>query len=280
MTRYGRATPAGTAAYAQRFASHAAGAHFRSTAAGFSVSSIGIGTYLGEPDDATDEAYQAAVERALALGCNHIDTAINYRHQRSERAIGQALRAAIKRGDIAREEVVIATKGGIVPYDGAVPDHARRWVYEEYIESGLAHPNDFAATYQHCLAPDFLDEMIHRSRRNLGVDTIDIYYLHNPETQHISNTHETFRRRMLDAFECLEAAVANGAIMAYGTATWTAYRSAPSTPAPRRAAAPTPSPSPSCSSISSTPPWAADTFSSAVPNGWPSRSWATRPPSP
>ena len=93
MTRYGRATPAGTAAYAQRFASHAAGAHFRSTAAGFSVSSIGIGTYLGEPDDATDEAYQAAVERALALGCNHIDTAINYRHQRSERAIGQALRA-------------------------------------------------------------------------------------------------------------------------------------------------------------------------------------------
>ncbi len=230
MTRYGRATPAGTAAYAQRFASHAAGAHFRSTAAGFSVSSIGIGTYLGEPDDATDEAYQAAVERALALGCNHIDTAINYRHQRSERAIGQALRAAIKRGDIAREEVVIATKGGIVPYDGAVPDHARRWVYEEYIESGLAHPNDFAATYQHCLAPDFLDEMIHRSRRNLGVDTIDIYYLHNPETQHISNTHETFRRRILDAFETLEAAVSQETIAAYGVATWTGFRSPPNAP--------------------------------------------------
>jgi aryl-alcohol dehydrogenase-like predicted oxidoreductase len=72
--------------------------------------------------------------------------------------------------------------------------------------------------------------MIELSCENLGVETIDIYYLHNPETQRISNTHETFRRRMLDAFECLEAAVANGAIMAYGTATWTAYRSPPATP--------------------------------------------------
>lgn len=230
MTHHGRATPAGTAAYAQRHAGHAADGYFRSTAAGLSVSSIGIGTYLGEPDAATDEAYWAAVERALALGCNHIDTAINYRHQRSERAIGQALHAAIKRGDVAREEVVIATKGGIAPYDGAVPDDPRRWIYEEYIESGLAHPNEFAANYQHCLAPDFLDEMIDRSRRNLGVDTIDIYYLHNPETQHISNTHDTFRRRMLDAFETLEAAVNRQHIAAYGVATWTGFRSPPDAP--------------------------------------------------
>ena len=230
MTHHGRATPAGTAAYAQRHAGHASEGHFRPMVTGLAASSIGIGTYLGEPDSATDEAYQTAIERALALGCNHIDTAINYRHQRSERAIGQALRAAIKRGDVARDEVVIATKGGIVPYDGAVPDNPRKWVYEEYIESGLAHPNEFAANYQHCLAPDFLDEMIDRSRRNLSVDTIDIYYLHNPETQHISNTHDTFRRRMLDAFETLEAAVNRQDIAAYGVATWTGFRSPPTAP--------------------------------------------------
>jgi aryl-alcohol dehydrogenase-like predicted oxidoreductase len=191
---------------------------------------MGLGTYLGEPDEATDALYQAAVERALVLGCNLIDTAVNYRHQRSERAIGRALKAALKRGDIQREAVVIATKGGFVPFDSALPPDPKKWVYEEFIESGLAHPNDFVANYQHCLAPSFLEAMIERSRHNLGVETIDIYYLHNPETQRISNTHTTFRNRMLDAFECLEEAVANGVIGSYGVATWTAFRSPPNAP--------------------------------------------------
>jgi aryl-alcohol dehydrogenase-like predicted oxidoreductase len=230
MTLPGRATPEATAAYVDRFSAQAAAGHFRRTGDGLSLSSVGLGTYLGEPDDAADAAYQAAVEQALALGCNVIDTAINYRYQRSERAVGRALRAAVRRGDVAREEVVIVTKGGFVPFDGARPDDPRKWVYRQYIETGLAHPNDFTAAYGHCFAPDFLDAMIARSRDNLGVDTIDIYYLHNPETQRISNTHETFRRRMLDAFETLEDAVARGDIGAYGVATWTAFRSPPDAP--------------------------------------------------
>ena len=224
----GRATPHATAAYAAR--DRAIAGHFRATANDLTVSSIGLGTYLGQPDDATDAGYQAAIERALVLGCNHIDTAVNYRFQRSERAVGRALAAAIQRSDVQRDEVIIATKGGFVPFDGAPPPDPPKWVYQTYVESGLVHPNEFAANYQHCLAPDFLDAMIETSRRNLGVETIDIYYLHNPETQHISNTHETFRRRMLDAFETLEAAVERGEIAAYGLATWTAFRSPPRTP--------------------------------------------------
>lgn len=51
------------------------------------MSSVGIGTYLGEPDEATDQAYTAAVTRAVELSANVIDTAINYRFQRSERSI-------------------------------------------------------------------------------------------------------------------------------------------------------------------------------------------------
>lgn len=230
MTLRGCATPEATAAYAARFGGETAPGYFRTTVDGLAISSIGLGTYLGDPSDEVDGRYQDAIERALALGCNHLDTAVNYRFQRSERLVGRALRNALKRGDVLRDEVIVATKGGFVPFDGGLPPDPRRWVYEEYIEPGLAHANEFAATYQHCLAPDFLDAMIERSCENLGVETIDIYYLHNPETQRISNTHETFRRRMIDAFECLEAAVASGAIMAYGTATWTAYRSAPTTP--------------------------------------------------
>ncbi len=226
----GRATPHATAAYAARMADRTAQGHFHAAANELIISSIGLGTYLGQPDDATDSGYQAAIERALMMGCNHLDTAVNYRFQRSERAVSRALAAAIQRGDVQREEVIIATKGGFVPFDGALPPDPPKWVYKKYVESGLVHPNEFAANYQHCLAPDFLDAMIETSRRNLDVETIDIYYLHNPETQQISNTHETFRRRMLDAFETLEAAVERGAIARYGLATWTAFRSPPRTP--------------------------------------------------
>ncbi|WP_162909630.1 aldo/keto reductase [Aggregatilinea lenta] len=230
MSQRGCATPDATAAYARRMGGRTAEGHFRLTSDSLTVSGLGMGTLVGEPDDATDAAYQAAVERALAGGCNVIDTAINARHQRSERAVGQGLRAAIKRGDVKREEVVIATKGGFVPFDGAPPTDSRKWVYDRFIETGLAHPNDFAANYHHCLAPGFLDEMIALSRRNLDVDTIDVYCLHNPETQALTNTHDTFRRRMLDAFETLEAAVERGEIAAYGVSTWSALRVSPNAP--------------------------------------------------
>ena len=231
MTLPGRATPVATATYAERQRSAAVvEQHFRATPHNLRLASIGLGTYLGQPDDETDAQYQAAVERALTLGCNHIDTAVNYRYQRSERAVGQALAAAVRRGDVQRDEIVIATKGGFVPFDGQRPADPSKWVYQQYIENGLVHPNEFAANYMHCLAPNFLETMIARSRRNLGVETIDIYYLHNPETQRISNTHTTFRRRMLDAFETLEDAVNRGEIAAYGMATWTAFRSPPGVP--------------------------------------------------
>jgi len=230
MTLPGRATPDGTAAYAARFENRLSAHHFRSTVDGHQIASIGLGTYPGEADDSTDASYQAVVEQMIALGCNHIDTAINARYQRSERAIGRALANLVARGDIQREMIIIATKGGFVPFDGDRPSDPRHWVYERYIASGMAHANDFAASYQHCLAPDFLDAMIALSRQNLGVDTIDIYYLHTPETQQISNTHATFRHRMLDAFETLEDAVLRGHIGAYGVSTWTAFRTPPTAP--------------------------------------------------
>src|SRR6266568_9263882 len=72
--------------------------------------------------------------------------------------------------------------------------------------------------------------MIAWSLRNLRGETIDIYYLHNPETQRISLSRETFRARVLDAFETLENAVETGDIASYGTATWTGYRALMDTP--------------------------------------------------
>jgi aryl-alcohol dehydrogenase-like predicted oxidoreductase len=200
-------------------------ANYRQSVDGLWLSNVGLGTYLGEASDAVDTLYRAAFTRAHALGCNVFDCAVNYRHQRSERAFGSWLSQAFDNGQVQRDEIVIATKGGFVPFDGAPPSDPRKWVYDTFIGSGIAHANDFAASYQHCLAPAFLELMIETSLSNLGVQTIDIYYLHNPETQHISFSHETFRARMLDAFETLEQAVTKGQIRSYGTATWSAYRS-------------------------------------------------------
>jgi len=53
------------------------------------LSNIGIGTYLGDPDEKTDELVKNAVKQSLLSGVNVIDTAINYRSQKAERAIGK-----------------------------------------------------------------------------------------------------------------------------------------------------------------------------------------------
>jgi aryl-alcohol dehydrogenase-like predicted oxidoreductase len=53
---------------------------------------------------------------------------------------------------------------------------------------------------------------------------IDIYYLHNPETQLGHLARPEFLRRMRAAFAALEQAAADGKIGVYGTATWNGYR--------------------------------------------------------
>src|ERR687885_441932 len=104
------ATLEGTARYRERLKGHAAENHFR-LEQNLWLSSIGIGTYLGEADEATDERYAEAIARAVELGVNVIDTAANYRFQRSERSVGEAIARLVERG-FAREEVVVCTKGG------------------------------------------------------------------------------------------------------------------------------------------------------------------------
>ena len=82
----GNATAAGTRRYRDRFAGRFAADHFRVLGGDLHASSIGIGTYLGECDDPDDDRYARTIRRALESGINVIDSAINYRCQRSEQA--------------------------------------------------------------------------------------------------------------------------------------------------------------------------------------------------
>src|SRR5438445_12925376 len=113
------ATKEGTTRYAQKFAGRAAEGHFRETQR-LLLSSLGIGTYLGKPDDTTDAAYAAAVVVAVESGINVMDAAINYRFQRSDRSLGAAIRQLAAKG-FEREAIVGCTKGGYLTADGTLP---------------------------------------------------------------------------------------------------------------------------------------------------------------
>jgi aryl-alcohol dehydrogenase-like predicted oxidoreductase len=219
MTTY--ATPEGTAAYKTRFPNLAEG-HFRQKE-GLWFSSLGIGSYLGEPDEATDRFYEEALEKAVLSGINVIDSAINYRSQRSERSFGRALSALFKSGKVKREEVILCTKGGFIPFDNETPADAPGYLKKTYIQTGILKPEEIAQGC-HAMSPKYLEDQLQRSLQNLQVETLDIYYLHNPETQLAELEQADFLNRMRAAFDWCEKKVKEGKIRMYGTATWTGYR--------------------------------------------------------
>ncbi len=219
MSISGSATTEGTQRYAERF-SEAASGHFRPLD-GRTWSSFGIGTYLGDMDDATDAVVSAAVGRCLAGGANVIDSAINYRRERGERSVGVALARAIEDGVVSRDEFIVCTKGGFLP-------HGAKWFNETFVadDTSPVTAADLAGN-SHCMHPDYLARQLQQSLANLGLGTIDVYYIHNPETQLREVDRDTFEQRLRAAFEMLEGAVADGRIGAYGLATWNALRVPP-----------------------------------------------------
>src|SRR6266850_1763543 len=227
MTIPGSATLEGTARYRERFKDSAAPGHFRQQQ-NLWLSSIGIGTYLGNADPETDARYTAAISRAVELGANVVDTAANYRFQRSERSIGEALRVLTNEGGFSRDEIIICTKGGYLPFDGAPPSDVRRYVEETFVKPGIAGFEDFVGG-SHCMTPTYLQNQLEQSLRNMNVDCVDVYYIHNPESQLGSVTEKEFYARLRSAFEALEKNRAQGKLKSYGVATWNGFRVMPET---------------------------------------------------
>ncbi|HEY6579602.1 MAG TPA: aldo/keto reductase [Rubrobacter sp.] len=118
---------------------------------GMRVSEISLGTWaLGGEWGAVDEddAY-AALNRAVDLGVNFLDTADVYGDGRSEKLIARLLK------DRPNDEIFVATKAG------------RR--LEPHTAEGYNHEN--------------LSDFVERSLKNLGVETLDLLQLHCPPTE-------------------------------------------------------------------------------------------------
>ena len=217
------ATVEGTERFAEKF-KDAANGHFR-RAQGLTVSSIGIGTYLGNWDAATDESYANAIVRFVESGGNVIDTAANYRFQRSERNIGEALRILNEKG-FGRDEVLICTKAGYLPFDGEPPRDVRTYFQENFVAKGIATFDDLVGG-SHCMTPKYLENQINQSLQNMNTDALDVFYIHNPESQLSEISPSEFEARLAQAFEKLEELRENGKLQFYGAATWNGFRVEP-----------------------------------------------------
>lgn len=221
----GRATPEGTAAYAE--AHPVSEGHYRAVG-GLTLSSLGMGSYLGEVGEAENRAYEEAALYCLQNGVNVLDTAANYRDQQSERDLGRAIRRHVEAGG-DRAGFLVSSKAGFIHGDAAERD-TQTWLEREYLAPGVFERSEVAANC-HVLSPSFVLHQLERSRRNLGLGTIDVYYVHNPETQLGAGLpEEAFYTRMGEVFEALEGACEEGRIRAYGCATWTGLRMPPDHP--------------------------------------------------
>jgi len=237
MALAGRATAAGTAHYAARFLQtddeskedrpgvRAAPGHFRA-ALGLTLSSIGLGTNLGDTTDEVDHRYAAVLAEAIRHGCNVLDTAVSYRAQRSEITLGRTVADLVAAREFDRDELVIASKAGFIAYRSERPVDPMQYVYDNFIASGVAEPDDLAGGI-HCMTPNFLSQQIAWSLKNTGLHTLDLFYLQNPEAQLPFVDRTTFRNRLQLAFARLEEEVAAGSIGCYGIATWEGLRRPP-----------------------------------------------------
>ena len=116
---------------------------------GLSVSTVGLGTmvHAGHFGPMKDEESLSAIDAALELGVNFIDTSDAYGAGYAETLLGNALKGR-------RDKVIIATKGGNV----------------------MTGPNRGKRIF----TPEYIDGVLHESLKRLQTDYIDLYQLHNP----------------------------------------------------------------------------------------------------
>jgi aryl-alcohol dehydrogenase-like predicted oxidoreductase/nucleoside-diphosphate-sugar epimerase len=185
------------------------------------ASGIGVGGWMGDLSTATDTRYVDTLVHAASRGINVFDTAINYRHMKAERCVGKAVQRLVKSG-IPREALLVSTKGGYITHDAESARNRADYLRHEYLEAGLISDGEMARG--HSVNPRFIRHQIGRSLLNLNLESVDIYYLHNPEDALVTLGAKAFRKTLTETFAVLEEAVAAGKIGCYGLATWDGLR--------------------------------------------------------
>lgn len=177
---------------------------------GLFISRLGFGAYRSRSGV---RAHFDAMREAILLGTNLIDTAANFADGESEQLVGDVIRELIEVKRLKRSQVVVATKIGYIQDRNL--DLLRSVQVPECVRM-----RDNA---WHCIHPDFLKAQVQLSRYRLGLKTIDILLLSNPEEFLLSagaadpaHLKEEMLSRIERAFEALEFLCTRGVIRSYG----------------------------------------------------------------
>ena len=220
----GHATSQATQDFADRMNAHnpsfEANAYRRLIGTDLITSKIGYGTYRVHDQN---ETHTETLETAIEAGCNLIDTSSNYTDGGSETLIGNVLQKMISANKIKREDIILVSKVGYMQgqnLEQAQQREASDNPWEEVVK--------YMEGCWHCIHPDFLIDQWTRSTDRLGLETIDVYLLHNPEyflsdAKNRSSQatswdviRDTFYDRVYRAFVQMEQFVADGKIRYYG----------------------------------------------------------------
>jgi aryl-alcohol dehydrogenase-like predicted oxidoreductase len=222
----GHATPQGTKKYMENAIKNGFPAsHFRSFD-NLNLSSLGIGTYLGQITPEDDEDLENAVYESVKSGAvNVIDTAINYRSMKSEKNIGNAIKKLLGEELISREQVFISTKNGYITNDGDFPTvDVLEYMQNMFISQGVIEPKDISSGYN-VLNPNYIRKCIDKSLTNMQLDTIDLVYVHNAYESWVEDVDRNeFDEMIRKVFQVYEEYRSKNKISYYGMATWTCFR--------------------------------------------------------
>ena len=122
---------------------------------GWMVSEIGYGMWgMGNWSDSDDAESLSSLQAAVDLGCNFFDTAYAYGQGRSENLLGQIVRAN------KEQRLYTATK---------IPPKNQQW------------PARAEFTLDDCYPPDHIEEYVHKSLQNAGLESFDLIQFHTWE---------------------------------------------------------------------------------------------------
>lgn len=199
--------------------------HFRQRD-GIFLSSIGMGTYLGDPTIQHDELIEKAIYDSVKSGAvNVLDTAINYRYMKSEKCIGRAISRLIDDNIISRNQVFVCTKNGYITNDADYPSvDVMEYIQKMFIDPGLIQAGDISSGYN-ILNPNYIARCIDKSLMNMRLKTIDLVYIHNAfESWAQDVSRSEFNHMIAEVFRTYERYRTENKIRYYGMATWSCFR--------------------------------------------------------
>ena len=172
---------------------------------GVRLAAIGLGTYMGDADQRTDELQHNAILALLGMGCNLIDCAPNYRDGRAEKTVGEALREVFSSAVCSREEIFVTTKVGLLPESSGL---TRRFACGPEGE---------------CFEPECALLSLVESLDRLGLDCVDCVFIHNLELLLFQGA-DYFLHRFQALADTLEQAVSKGMARTWGISSWSGFR--------------------------------------------------------